>query len=171
MAIALLIVRVILGLGIAAHGVQKLFGWFEGHGLKGTGGFFESLGFRPGTLFALAAGVGETLGGVLALLGLGGPIGAALIIAVMLTAILSVHLGHGFFAAKHGSELPLLYIAGALALVFSGAGPYSLDELLGLTWAWPALDLWITVAIAVALAGVNLLARRPLASAPAASKG
>ena len=61
----LLIARLIVGLGLAAHGTQKLFGWFGGHGLTGTGGFFESLGFRPGVLFALAAGLGELGGGLL----------------------------------------------------------------------------------------------------------
>ena len=64
MSIALLIVRLILGLGLAAHGTQKLFGWFGGHGLDGTGGFFENLGFRPGKMFALMAGLGETAGGL-----------------------------------------------------------------------------------------------------------
>ncbi|HEY8370791.1 MAG TPA: DoxX family membrane protein, partial [Thermodesulfobacteriota bacterium] len=60
---ALLIARLILGLGLAAHGAQKLFGWFGGYGIKGTGGFMETLGFRPGALFAVAAGLGEVGGG------------------------------------------------------------------------------------------------------------
>ena len=59
MDLGLLVARLVLGPLMAAHGAQKLFGWFGGHGLSGTGGFFESLGFRPGRLFALAAGLGE----------------------------------------------------------------------------------------------------------------
>src|SRR5207244_9444618 len=79
----LLIARLIIGLGLAAHGMQKLLGWFSGYGLKGTAGFFESIGFRPGVLFALAAGLGEVAGGLLTAAGLFGPIGPSLIITVM----------------------------------------------------------------------------------------
>src|SRR5690242_16864534 len=71
----LLIARLIVGFGLSAHGAQKLFGWFGGHGLKGTGGFFESLGFRPGVLFALAAGLGELGGGLFTAAGFLGPLG------------------------------------------------------------------------------------------------
>src|ERR687883_1107954 len=93
----LLVLRLMLGLAMAAHGAQKLFGWFGGYGLDGTGGFFEQLGFHPGRLFALAAGLGEFGGGVLVALGLLGPVGPGMIIAVMLVAILVVHAEHGFF--------------------------------------------------------------------------
>jgi putative oxidoreductase len=161
MAILLLIARIILGLGIAAHGAQKLFGWFGGYGIKGTGGFFESVGFRPGSFFAAAAGLGEFGGGLLALLGLGGPIGPAIIIMVMLVAIFAVHWGHGFFVNKNGSELALLYIAGALLLMFAGSGLYSIDSLVGLSAIWPANLTWITLGVAVLLAFGNVLVRRP----------
>ena len=60
-SVGLLVARLALGLLMAAHGSQKLFGWFGGHGLAGTGGYFESLGFRPGRTFALAAGLAEGL--------------------------------------------------------------------------------------------------------------
>ena len=76
----LLIARLVLGLAIAAHSTQKLFGWFGGYGLAGTGGYFENLGFRPGRLFAAAAALSEITGGVLVALGLFGPIGPALMI-------------------------------------------------------------------------------------------
>jgi putative oxidoreductase len=161
MAIVLLIARIILGLGMAAHGAQKLFGWFGGYGIKGTGGFFESVGFRPGTFFATAAGLGEFAGGALTLLGFGGPIGPAIIILVMLVAIFSVHWGHGFFVSKNGSELPLTYIAGALLLMFGGAGLYSIDSLLGLSAVWPANLTWIALGAAIVLAFGNILVRRP----------
>ena len=161
MTILLLIARIILGLGIAAHGAQKLFGWYGGYGIKGTGGFFESVGFRPGTLFAAAAGLAEFGGGVLTLLGFGGPIGPALIIMVMLVAILAVHWGHGFFMNKNGSELSLLYISGALLLMFASPGPYSIDSILGLSAIWPANLTWIALGAAIVLALGNLLVRRP----------
>ena len=111
MSIALLIARLILGLGLAAHGAQKLFGWFGGHGPKGTGDFFEGVGWRPGVLFAVAAGLGEVGGGLLLALGFLGGIGPGVMILVMLTAIVTVHLGKGFFILN-GWELPGLYIAG-----------------------------------------------------------
>src|SRR5258705_8114535 len=98
----ILVMRVLFGAAIAAHGAQKLFGWFGGYGLKGTGGFFDGLGYRPGFIFALAAGLGEVAGGLLTAAGFLGPIGPALIILVMLVAIFSVHLPHGFFASSNG---------------------------------------------------------------------
>src|SRR5436189_2470332 len=104
MSIGILILRLLAGLTLAAHGAQKLFGWFGGYGLAGTGGFFESLGFRPGRLFAAAASLSEITGGVLVALGLLGPIGPALMISTMLVAIATVHWGKGFFAAGNGIE-------------------------------------------------------------------
>src|SRR5215207_4547511 len=104
----LLLLRVVFGLVMAGHGSQKLFAWFGGHGLAGTGGFFESLGFRPGRFFAMAAGFTEVAGGVLLALGLLGPLGPAMIIAVMIVAIATVHWQHGLFAQNNGFELPLI---------------------------------------------------------------
>ena len=129
---ALLILRLVMGLGIAAHGAQKLFGWFGGGGINGTGRFFEDVGSRPGSRFAVAAGLGEFLGGLLLVFGFLGPIGPALILSVMLAAIFSVHKGHGFFAVTNGAELPILYIVGALTVACAGAGQYSLDHVVGL---------------------------------------
>src|SRR5205814_7539283 len=85
----LLIARLVFGLLMAAHGAQKLFGWFGGHGLAGTAGFLESLGFRPGRVFATAASLAELAGGLLAALGLLGPIGPALIVSVMIVAAMT----------------------------------------------------------------------------------
>src|SRR2546425_6207071 len=82
----LLIARLIIGLGLAAHGMQKLLGWFSGYGLKGTAGFFESIGFRPGVLFALAAGLGEVAGGLLTAAGLVGPVRPRLVIPLLVVA-------------------------------------------------------------------------------------
>ena len=155
MAIAFLIARLILGLGLAAHGAQKLFGWFGGYGPAGTGGFFESLGFRPGVLFAIAAGFAEFGGGLLVALGFLGGIGPGLMIVVMLTAILTVHLTKGFFTSGGGWEMPALYIAGALTFAFAGFGAYSLDAALGWNPLGSETARWIIVGIAVVAAFVN----------------
>jgi putative oxidoreductase len=132
--LGILLIRVLFGVAIAAHGAQKVLGWFGGYGLKGTGGFFETLGFRPGVAFAAAAGLSEVGGGVLLTLGLFTPFGAGAVLAAMVVAIVSVHLKNGFFAMSNGIELPFLYAAAALGLAFSGAGAFSLDALLGLTF-------------------------------------
>ncbi len=161
----ILIARLILGLGLAAHGAQKLFGWFGGYGIKGTGGFMESLGFRPGALFALAAGLGEFGGGLLTASGLLGPVGPALIITVMVVAIATVHWANGFFAQANGYELPLTNATAALALAFAGPGAYSLDALFGIGPV-DGTTTWIIVGVAVLLGFANLGARR---SRPAAS--
>src|ERR1700680_3344971 len=101
LALPLLLVRLVIGLGFAGHGAQKLFGWFGGYGIAGTGGFLESMGFRPGATFALAAGLAEFLGGLLIAFGLGGPIGPMLVISAMVVAIVTVHIRNGFFAASN----------------------------------------------------------------------
>lgn len=164
MDIALLIVRLVVGLGMAAHGAQKLFGWFGGYGLAGTGGFFEGLGFKPGKLFAAAAGLGEVGSGLLIALGIGGALGPALLIMVMLVAIATVHISKGFFVANGGWELNAAYISVALVLAFTGFGAYSLDRVLGLNILNDPRQAWIALGAAVVLALLNLLARRPTAS-------
>ena len=160
MDIALLLVRLIVGLAIARHGTEKLFGWFGGYGIAGTGGFFEQLGYRPGQLFVLGAIGGEVGGGMLTLFGLGGPIGPALIIMVMLVAIFSVHISKGFAQSNGGYELNTMYVAAALAPAFN-LGAYSLDRAFGLTILTSASAAWGTIGVAVLLAIVNLLVRRP----------
>src|SRR6266480_1261715 len=91
----LLLLRIVLGLLMAAHGTQKLFGWFGGYGLSKTGEFFVQLGFRPGRTFATLASIGEITSGLLIALGFLGPIGPALMISVMVVAMISVHLHNG----------------------------------------------------------------------------
>jgi len=157
----LLIGRLVLGLGIAAHGSQKLFGWFGGYGLNGTGGFFEQLGFHPGRTFAAAAGAGELVGGLLVALGLFGPVGPALMLSVVVVAVIAVHWKNGFFASANGIELPFLYAAGGVALALVGPGRFSLDALLGLEWLWaPRIEVVVLAAGIVGALG-SLLARRP----------
>src|SRR5262245_38948559 len=113
MDIGILIIRVLFGLAIAAHGTQKLSTWFGGYGIKRTGGFFENIGFHPGAAFAAAAGLSETGGGALLTVGLFTPFGAAAVLSAMLVAMVSVHLKNGFFATGNGIELPFLYSVAA----------------------------------------------------------
>jgi putative oxidoreductase len=153
----LLLARMVFGLLMAAHGSQKLFGWFGGYGLVGTGGFFESLGFRPGRFFAAAAGATELSAGLLVALGVLGPLGPALIVSVMIVAMATVHWQHGLFAQNNGIEVPLLYAVAAVAIALTGPGAYSLDGLLGVSW--PSAVAWTALALGV-LGGVANLAVR-----------
>jgi putative oxidoreductase len=130
MEIGLALLRLTTGLILAAHGAQKLFGWFGGPGLDGTGQFFETIGFLPGWRHALMAGVAETGGGLLLALGLFTPIGAALICSVMLVAV-TVHMKNGFFAQNGGYEYAVVLGVAALTVAFTGPGSLSLDALLG----------------------------------------
>jgi putative oxidoreductase len=153
----LLLARLVFGLLMAAHGTQKLFGWFGGYGLAGTGGFFEQLGFRPGRFFAAVAGSTELVAGLLLAFGLLGPLGPALIVSVMLVAAVTVHWQHGLWVSNNGVELTLLYAAAAVALALTGFGAYSVDAALGLTWSTEVA--WIALAMGV-LGGVGNLAIR-----------
>jgi len=158
MDLGLLIARVVLGVLMAGHGAQKLFGWFGGYGLAGTSGFFENLGFRPGRLFATAASVGEVVSGALIALGLFGPVGPAVMLSIMIVAAVTVHW-HGVFATSNGIELPLLYATGAVAFALTGFGRFSMDAILGLGALWtPAV---VAVALTAGVAGgiVNLSLR------------
>jgi putative oxidoreductase len=156
----LILVRLVVGPLMALHGAQKLFGWLGGYGLDGTGGYFEQLGFRPGRLFALAAGLGEFTSGLLVALGFLGPVGAALMVSVMLVAMVTAHAGKGLFASTNGIELPLLYAAAAAALVVIGPGPWSLDNLLGLTTYWTPEIRVLALGVGIAGALANLAVRR-----------
>ncbi|MDN4074880.1 MULTISPECIES: DoxX family protein [Fictibacillus] len=129
LSLGLLIIRLVIGLSFAAHGTQKLFGWFGGHGLKGTAGWLESIGVKPGYTMALLAGLAEFGGGLLFAAGLVTWLGAAAIIFTMLIAIVKVHGANGFWSTSGGYEYNLILIAVALGVAFTGAGDYSLDAL------------------------------------------
>ena len=124
---AALVLRVPLGITLAAHGAQKLFGWFGGYGLEGTGQWMASVGFEPGYLMALLAGSAEFFGGLALVLGaLTRP--AALVVAFTMAMAMTVHLGNGLFVANNGYEFALSLLAAALALVFLGGGAGSVDN-------------------------------------------
>ena len=150
MALGLLLLRLVVGLTMAAHGAQKLFGWFGGYGLAGTGGFLEKLGFIPGRRNALFAGLAEFLGGLLLAVGLATPLAAVLIISVMFVAVSTVHVKHGYFNSNQGFEYNLLLATVALSVTIIGAGAFSADAGLGLRDAGP---LWGLGALVAGLAG------------------
>jgi putative oxidoreductase len=159
MDVGLLIARSVFGLLLAAHGCQKLFGWFGGPGPGGTATFFETLGFHPGRLFVVVAGLGECGGGILLALGLLQPASAAAVISVMMVAIATVHWGHGLLAPD-GIEHPFLYLATALSLALTGPGAYSLDAVLGLTHWWTSSVTAIALGTGVLGGTVSLGLRR-----------
>jgi putative oxidoreductase len=165
MDLGLLILRLVIGLTLAAHGTQKLFGWFGGYGIAGTGPFLEQLGFRPGRLHAAFAGIAETAGGLLLAAGLFTPLAAAVLIGVMVVAAVSAHWPKGFFAHNGGFEYTLVLSAGALTVAFTGPGVISLDRSLQIFWSGTS---WGLAALLLGVFGgaVELFTRK---TAPAAS--
>lgn len=132
MDVGVLLLRLVIGLFFIGHGAQKLFGWFGGHGLEGTGGFFQSLGYRPGKPFAAIAGVSEFFGGLLLALGIFTPFAAAAIIGVMFNAVAAVHGQKGPWVTNGGWEYNAVLSTTAAAIAFMGPGSASLDSALGL---------------------------------------
>lgn len=126
----LLIIRLVVGLIFAAHGAQKLFGWFGGHGPKGTGGWMESIGIKPGVAAAVMAGLVELLGGIAFAAGLFTPVVAVLLALTMIVAMVKVHGPNGFWATEGGVELNVILMAVLIGVAFTGAGAYSIDALI-----------------------------------------
>ncbi|ERS88261.1 DoxX family protein [Marinobacter sp. EVN1] len=127
---AALALRVPVGLILAAHGAQKLFGWFGGYGLEGTGQWLASIGLEPGYLMALLAGGAEFFGGLALVLGLLTRPAAVVAAFTMLVAIFAVHIGNGLFMANNGYEYALTLFAATVALAIQGAGRFAVDNLL-----------------------------------------
>jgi putative oxidoreductase len=170
MTIGLLLLRLVVGLTLAAHGSQKLFGWFGGGGVGGTARAMEQLGFTSGRRSAVMAGLAETIGGLLLALGAATPLAAAILLAVMLVATVSVHWKQGFFVMQGGYEYPMVLGLAALSLAFTGPGSLSVDALFRVHAAGPG---WGATALFVGLAGAGIqLAsrRRIVAEAPAPSR-
>ena len=111
-----------------AHGAQKLFAWFGGYGLEGTGGWMESVGITPGILMAMMAGSAEFFGGIFLMLGFFVRPTSIVLAITMLVAIFSVHINNGLFMSNNGYEFALALLIISISLVFRGAGSLSLDK-------------------------------------------
>ncbi|MCW2960959.1 MAG: oxidoreductase [Thermoleophilia bacterium] len=152
-SLGLLLLRIVFGLAIAAHGAQKLFGWWDGPGIEGFAGWLGSMGVRSPRVAATMAGLSEFVGGLLLALGLAMPVAALLITAVMLTAIATVHWSSGFWSASGGYEYNLAIVAVAIAVATTGPGRYSLDRVFdvdgfaGWEWGLGALVLGAVIAM------------------------
>lgn len=125
-----LALRIPVGIIFMAHGAQKLFGWFGGYGLEGTGGWMESIGLAPGFLMALLAGSAEFFGGLFILLGLLTRPAAIALSFTMVVAIFSVHFSNGLFMSNNGYEFGLALLAASVSLAISGSGKIAADEIL-----------------------------------------
>jgi putative oxidoreductase len=147
---AISILRAVMGLLFMGHGLQKLAGWFGGHGLEGTGQFFESLGLRPGKRHAISAGTAETAGGAMLALGFLTPLSAAMLTATMATAVKTVHIDKGPWVAEGGWEYNAVLVAALLAITEAGPGRASLDHKLGIDLSGP---VWAIAALAAGAGG------------------
>jgi putative oxidoreductase len=125
-----LALRVVAGVIFTAHGAQKLFGWFGGYGLEGTGQWMDSIGLAPGYLMALLAGAAEFFGGLALIAGLFVRPAAIALAVAMVVAIFAVHIDKGLFMANNGYEFALALLAIAASLAVTGAGRGSVDRLL-----------------------------------------
>jgi putative oxidoreductase len=169
MKLGRLLLRLSVGGFFVGHGTQKLFGWFDGHGLEATAKGFEQMGLRPGKANAIAAGAAEAGGGALLALGLATPLAASALTATMITAIETVHAKNGPWASKGGYEYNVVLIAAVLLLVEAGPGGHSLDaargrERSGSGWALAALAAGALGALGAHVAAASAPLPPPAAS-------
>jgi putative oxidoreductase len=154
MAYGILVLRIVVGMTMAGHGLQKLLGWFEGPGPKGTEQMFRKLGFPAAAGMAILAALAET-GGLLFAVGLLTPFAALGIAVVTLNAIGSVHWKNGFWNSAGGFEFPLVILAAAIAVAATGPGRFSADRLIG--WDGNLGGLWWGVGVLAAALVVSAL--------------
>ena len=152
-----LALRATIGGYFFGHGMQKLAGWFGGHGPEGTGQFFEQVGLKPGRESALIAGAAEAGGGSLLVLGLFTPAAVSMLTGVMTNAIRHVHWKNGLWGTDGGIELPAVILAALAAVADGGPGRYSLDERLGIGLRGPVV---MAAAMGIGAAGAVYLAER-----------
>jgi len=162
-ALGLLILRLVIGLILAAHGGQKLFGWFGGPGMTGWTGAMNRMRIRPATPWAWMSALAEFVGGIGLALGLLFPLPSAAIAGSMLVAIALVHLPKGFFVSKGGYEFNLAIIASVAALALTGPGSVSLDSAVGIHLPEPISVIVVTILVLVGV-GVALVTRTPVAA-------
>ncbi len=153
--LALLVLRVVVGGVVIAHGLLKLGLVGKGGSIAGVAGWFNSMGLQPGMFWAYVATLAEAGGGLLTVLGLGGPIGPGVLAGDLVVVTIVAHVPQGFWAGggKVGWEFPVPLAAGGLAIALAGSGAWSLDRLLGFVYPDWLLPVWlVVVAVGVALA-------------------
>ena len=162
MELGLFLIHVTVGLLVAGHGAQKLFGWFGGHGLEGTGRSMEAMGLSPGRDMALAAGTSELVGGLMLAAGVLTPFAAACVAATMLVAARTAHVGKGPWITNGGWEYVITIAAVAIGLAFNGAGAWSIDGAFG--WSLHGTGWGILATLAALLGAGGVLALRDRAA-------
>jgi putative oxidoreductase len=160
-AFGLLILRLVIGLTIAAHGAQKLFGLWGGPGMSSWIQVVQRLRIRPAQPWAWVAALSEFGGGLLLAFGLLWPLGSLAIIGAMLVAIATVHWSKGFWVTKGGYEFNLSIIGGAAALAFTGPGTYSLDTALGIHLPEPVSLIVGTIALIIGVTATLVSRSQP----------
>src|SRR5271157_2111416 len=159
--VGLLILRLVLGLTLAAHGFNKFFG---GGRIPGTARWFESIGMKYGTFQAVVAATTEVSAGLGLAAGLLTPIPAAGFVSLMLVAAWTVHRHNGFFIVKEGWEYNLVLAVSAVAVATLGAGRLSLDWLIfGKNWmdGWNGLLISVVLGLAGAIGQLLIFYRPP----------
>ena len=155
--LALLVLRIAVGVVISMHGFMKL-GWVgKGGSPAGTAGWFANyLGFKPGIFWAWISIFAESLGGVLVALGLFGPFPAAAVATDLVVVTIVAHVPKGFWSGNGGWEFPVPLAAGAFAVALIGNGQYSLDGVLGLRYPDTLVGLWwIAMVVGVVLVFIS----------------
>jgi len=154
LSLGLLVLRLVVGLTLAGHGAQKVFGWWGGPGMTGWTQAMTRLRIRPAVPFAWLAALAELGGGLLLALGFLSPLGSLAVIGTMLVAIATVHWPNGFWNANRGYEFNLTLMAGAVAIGLAGPGTYSIDQAIGLRMPEPITFLVGVVAVILGVAGM-----------------
>ncbi|HSR23202.1 MAG TPA: DoxX family protein [Candidatus Eisenbacteria bacterium] len=166
MTAGLLVLRLVLGLTMAAHGAQKVLGWFDGPGLAGFAAHLDRLGVRPGRTWAIVSGAVELGGGLLVAVGLLTPVAALFLAGNLLVAILTAHLARGFWDRDGGYEFPLALLGGLVALSLVGPGAASLDAVIRLSLPEPATWLAIVIVVLLGVIAAAASGRLPAADPP-----
>lgn len=130
--LAILILRLFLGVTFVMHGAQKVFGAFGGPGIAGVTGMLAKMGVEPSQILAWVLSITEFGGGLCVLLGFLTRFWAAGLVIDMSVAVFKVHLANGFFASRNGFELPLALGVMALVVLLTGPGPVSIDRAAGI---------------------------------------
>jgi putative oxidoreductase len=161
--IGLLVLRLVIGLTMSAHGAQKAFGWWQGSGWAGWRAVMVRMGFRPATVWGVIAIAAELVGGLLLAIGFLTPLAAMALIGQSVVIIIQAHWSRGFWGRDGGFEFPLSLAAGVIAIVGTGAGALSLDALLGISWP---VELRLALAALGVLGGLAGIAIARMFTAP-----